>query len=680
MTSLTDRFDPADVLDIYPFSDQPWAKSLVLGEKQQAVRLFVRALRTGEPRSPREFGIANIIETWMGHTIGMYGGHNLQPDEVIKKHYVGCYGKEHTFEGDIDWLYDATENDGENQTAEWQVQINRHYQWVPLAQRYEATGDAKYARHWEYELRTWVDQCLPRPFNGNLPCPSAWRTIDTGIRAAWTWPYAFETFRKSPHVSDEALWLFVVAMHEMGKHLLYWPKARNWKTMETNGLAHVGMMFPEVRHSHAFRDTAIDRVVAEALRQFYPDGMQDELAPSYAIVSITNLYAPIMLREHFAQRFTGIPITDVPRDTWQRLTNAVTGLATLAAPDGVCAPIHDSPPTDVRSMYRAWKPAGDVPFDATREPWLEPGLHTLPFAGWTTMRRADGRYLLFDTGPWGTAHQHSDAMQVLLFAHDTWFAVDPGKPLYNRSALTSHMRSSAGHNVVLMDGRPHLPAKIEWMIHEPYELLTGQGAGDAAVFAASAKRSCLTRDEPKRSFEHTRTVIDLPALGWLLVDELQPGVDDAHHWEWLWHMPVAVAVEGDAVVAKAGNGASVWMTTVSEQGVVVDRRVLAGQTEPEHRGWHAVGQGDTPTPCPTASITVPSTRGKVWLATLLSVQPAGGSRHATVQQGGRTSSGFELQLGDAAIQSVRVEHAEAGLRVVVTSPDGEQAVTLPRIR
>lgn len=663
MPSFTARFDPTAVLDIHPFADEPWARSLMLGEKQQAVRLFIRALRQGAPRSRREHGMVDIYQTWSGNTIGLYGGHDLQPDKVIRKHYIGCYGKEHTFDGEIDWLFDATENDGENQTAEWQVQLNRHYQWVPLAQKYESTNEAKYAQHWEYELRTWVDQCLPRPLTGNLPCPSAWRTIDTGIRAAWTWPYAFETFRKSPYVSDEAIWLFVVAMHEMGKHLLHWPKARNWKTMESNGLAHVGMMFPELQLSHAFRDTAIDRVVAEAVRQFYPDGVQDELAPSYAIVSISNLYCPIMLRDYFVERFPGPTMAEVPRDTWQRLTDAVEGLALIAAPDSVCPPIHDSPPTMMNRLYETWQPGGGVAFDRTCTPWTESGLFTLPYSGWTMMRR-DDRYLMFDTGPWGTAHQHSDAMQVLTHAHGEWFTIDPGKPLYNRSAMTQHIRSSAGHNVVLMDGRPHLPTSIDRLIHEPYELLTHTGDHKVGIFAASANRAFTTIGEDRRGFAHDRTVVDLPGIGWLVIDEMQSDDDGTHHWEALWHLATDVRLDGEIVIATSTNGATMHIATRSvSPDTAIERAVIAGQTTPTHRGWQSVGKGDTPTPCPTACITLSSATGRAALVTLLTTQPGDSQRHVQVTLVEASDVGIRIHLDHEWVSHIHLDRHDCRVGV-----------------
>src|SRR5690606_26980068 len=109
-----------------------------------------------------------------------------------------------------------------------QVQLNRHYQWVPLADRYRETKDPKYARAFERELRSWVRQC-PRPDGNGMGLPGCWRLIEVGIRAGWTWPYAFETFRHCPEVTDEAIWLMACALHEHGMHLLLWPTGRNFK-------------------------------------------------------------------------------------------------------------------------------------------------------------------------------------------------------------------------------------------------------------------------------------------------------------------------------------------------------------------------------------------------------------------------------------------------------------------
>lgn len=255
--------DPAAVLDPSAAPDSAWGEALKGGDADRAVELFVKRLRKGSDRYDRSLSIPGMYERWLGRRIGHYGGHSLDADEVVRLHYEGVYGITHTFKNAIDWHHDASAKLGDRRTHEWLWQLNRHYQWLSLADAYERTGDLKYARAWERELRSWIRQC-PRPEGSGNEAGSAWRTIEAGIRAGWTWPYAFQIFRRSEHVSDEALWLFVCAMREHGIHLLKHPTGRNWLTMECDGLAHAGLMFPELRGAQDFAAAASRRAAFSA--------------------------------------------------------------------------------------------------------------------------------------------------------------------------------------------------------------------------------------------------------------------------------------------------------------------------------------------------------------------------------------------------------------------------------
>ncbi|MFW6039207.1 MAG: heparinase II/III family protein [bacterium] len=603
------------------FVDTDWHRALDRDDSDGACDAFIRAVRTGPPRTRSEHDIPALYREWFDTPgIGFQGGHHLDPDMVVEQRYIGVYGIEHQFLGEIDWLYDPTRDWGDDQTAEWQVQLNRHYQWIPLADKYRETGDAKYAHAFERELRSWVRQC-PRPDDNGMGLPGCWRLIEVGIRAGWTWPYAFETFRQSEHVSDEAVWLMVTALHEHGMHLLLWPTGRNFKTMETNGLAHVGAMFPEMRMARSFLTTAIDRAVAELDRQIYPDGLQDELSPSYGNVALSNLYSAIRVAEQH-ESFG----TEIPRRAFGRFSDCAYALGRIADPDAKLPPIHDSPSSAITDLFAHFRDHLDAERFA-REPWCEPGVDHLAWGGWTIMRRNQPqRYSLFDAGPWGTGHQHADALQLLTYAHGRWFCIDPGKPLYNRSTITRYMRSSQGHNVVLIDGRRHGPDPQVRAVREPCPTAVHASGGNGtagAVYAVAAKRGAVTVDDgPETRFRHERVVLDVAELGWLVYDRVQSDDDGPHTWEWLWHTSVErVAVlesqRGAHLVYPGGPGLLIQPIAAERDAKAVHVNVTRGQTEPVVRGWHSVGRGDTPTPTPTVSVGRDAAAGPVAMFTLL---------------------------------------------------------------
>ena len=71
----------------------------------------------------------------------------------------------------------------------------------------------------ENQVVSWICQAdkkaaLASPYGHNT-----WRTIEAGIRLLYSWPAAFEVFRKSPAVSDEALCLRLASMFEQAEFL-----------------------------------------------------------------------------------------------------------------------------------------------------------------------------------------------------------------------------------------------------------------------------------------------------------------------------------------------------------------------------------------------------------------------------------------------------------------------------
>lgn len=653
--------DPTTVLDPTAAPDSAWAEALEAGQDDRAVKLFVQRLREGPDRYDRSLSIPAMYERWLGRRIGHYGGHSLDADEVVDLHYEGVYGIAHTFKGAVDWHHDASAKLGDRQTHEWLWQLNRHYQWLSLADAYEKTGDPKYAEAWERELRSWIRQC-PRPNGSGNEAGSAWRTIEAGIRAGWTWPYAFQTFRRSEHVSDEALWLFVCAMREHGIHLRDHPTGRNWLTMECDGLAHAGLMFPELKGARDFAAAAVRRAARETEKQFYPDGLQTELAPSYGVVAISNLYAVANLAKQKGYTLEGPDGENVVAPMFDRLVTATESLARLADPNGQLIPLHDSPPRDVAGMY------DDIVLDARpnapSKPWTRMKPDLLPWGGHAILRRNDGRYALLDAGPYGTGHQHADALQVLLFAEGQWLAIDPGKPTYDGAATSHHLRSAQAHNVVLMDRHRHGPKPVIRKAKGPLPIAFHT---DGPVHAAAAKRTQAQRGK-SGSFEHERLLLDLPSIGWLVVDRLTPRDEQAHRWEWLWQLPVDSEVEqGESSGRILGRGpGGVTLSAEARSTAEVAWEHAEGQREPRMRGWQSVGPSNTPTPAPVLQLVSEPTTGPVTAVTLL--QPVSGDGDAlsrltdfqaageeiaiTLRRGDRGAH-IELVVEDGRVRTVR---------------------------
>jgi hypothetical protein len=503
---------------------------------------------------------------------------------------VGVYGIEHTFEGEIDWMFDPTAAWGDCQTAEWQVQFNRHYHWIVLARAWERTRDEKYAKAFERELISWVTSQCPAPPRKDMRLPGTWRTIDTGIRAGWTWPLALEIFRKSDAVSDPAIWLMIAAMREHGRYLLMSPTGGNFKTMETNGLAHAGMLLPGLLDAEVYASTAIDRAMAEMQRQFYPDGCQFELAASYGRLSMMCTFCTLKLADAAGfndssahRRGRG---TEIQPRQWDQLMEIGMVYSRMAAPDGRVPGMHDCDGISVERMYAdiASMRGGDVGQELP--PWREKESVThIPWGGYGILRR-EGRWAMLDAGPWGAAHQHSDALQVMTWSNGDFWCTDPGKPAYDQSPETKLIRSSEGHNVVLMDGQRHMPDPVIRLTRSPLPMAFSEGE---SVSVTAATRLARCDGEAGAGFRHERLLFDVAGVGWLVVDRMEASDRALHSWEWLWHFPEGsgIAIKDGIACVSRKDGTCLHVGAVATE--TVDLTTVCGGKDPL-RGW-AVHEG-----------------------------------------------------------------------------------------
>lgn len=638
---------PEAVLDLQGFEDERWAKALDDGDEAAARDAFVAALRDGPTRTSPETDIVGLHQRWYGSDPGHR--QSTDPNRTVEQYHRGVFGVGHQFEGDIDWFYNATaESDDNDFSREWQWQLNRHYQWIGLATAYEESSDPEYAEAFENQLLSWLEAC-PRPDDSGNYYPSAWRTIEAGIRAGWIWPYAFETFRRSEAVSDRALWLWVCSFRDHGLHLLRYPMSGNWKTMESNGLAHAGAMFPELDGAAAFRSTGVDRSVAELERQFYEDGLQTELAPGYASVSITNTYAALQV----ADRGQG-----VPRRSLARLETIGEGYGRLAAPDGVCPALHDSKTLDARPIYEEFV-ADDDPL------WRSGTSDRLPWGGYGILRN-EGRYALLDAGPYGTSHQHQDTLQVLGFADDEWLLVDPGVPQYTDAPETHHIRSAAGHNLVLLDRQRHRVRPEVLETDEPLPLAVEE---DGPLAATAAERTFETDDGA--TFDHERLLCDVADVGWVVVDRLAPRDEEPHEFEWIWQSPGEWSTNAAGGIAEVDGGPTLRVEPAGTREWTATARSAA---EDPLRGWQTVGDSYEITSLPTLCVESEPAAGPAEMVTLLS--PVDASLRDVSFEAGTTVVRFS-NGGDGGTLVVKDGEEVRGIDTVsYDGPAGERTLTL----
>lgn len=366
------------------------------------------------------------------------GRQDIEAGERAVRHQFRSIGIAHSFGPRIDWSFDKTAEAGLAPNNEWTWQLNRHAEWLALSRAYRDTGDEKYAREFVAQMTAWVRDCPMPETAGNVP-RSAWRTIETGIRAAQVWPELWFRFVRSPAMTDEALLAFLGAYVDHARHLMAYHTTGNWLAMEGNGLFHAGVLFPEFQDAAAWRETAAKWIYAELDNQVYPDGVQIELASGYHHVSLNNF-----LQVYKIARLNQVKL---PPDFLQRLEKMYDFDVYGATPSRQLPGVQDGGYFDVRAALRE---AAELFPNRPDFLWYgsdgakgEPPAvvsHAFPYAGYFVQRSgwdAAARWLWFDGGPFGYGHQHEDKLQIMVEAYGKSFLVDPGNYTYERSKWRS---------------------------------------------------------------------------------------------------------------------------------------------------------------------------------------------------------------------------------------------------
>ncbi|MBD3183763.1 hypothetical protein GF312_15845 [Candidatus Poribacteria bacterium] len=524
----------------------------------------------------------------------------------ILEHELSSVGVPHKFEGEIDWTLNPINY------REWPWQLNRHPFWVTLGRTYWKTGDEKYAKEFVYQMTHWVENCpVPTMNSGNSS--ATWRTIEAGIRTSGSWMHAFHYFLSSPSFTHEAVITMVKSFVEHARHLMRWPTGGNWLTMESNGLFHIGTMFPEFKEAEEWRESAIERMYAELDKQVYPDGAQIELTTGYHQVSLRNFVGLMELAK--------LNEIDMPDDYLDKLEHMYHYNLYASMPNGRLPGLNDGSELSIRrSMregFRYFSHRKDFQWSATNGKEGEKPTeisYTFPYAGQFIMRSGweeDDRYMLIDGGPFGYGHQHEDKLSIVLYAHGKVHITDPGNYPYDSSQWRRYVISTYAHNTIMVDGQPQnrrrLPRETfvvkeplpnKWITNDDYDYFSGvyeDGYGKDGNVQVIHKR-CIFFAKPDY---------------WIIIDILKPSDDTKHKYESMFHLEAADAViETDTNRVDTQNPDTSNLSIIPPEDDNISVEIVSGQEEPVVQGWLPAG-GYKVRPVPTPIFTK-SGEGVVW--------------------------------------------------------------------
>lgn len=513
------------------------------------------------------------------------------------------------------WFYKGPEKD-----SEFAYSLNGHQYIISLLKAWQKTNREEYVKKFDRLLRDWIiHNPLPSEQDSMYMVLNTstetldwrditevrWRDIEAGQRMGATWPQTFYGFQQSEAFLPATRLLVLYSIAEHAAYLReYHKEGHNWTTMEMNGLSLVGLAFPEFRQAEAWSRYALEVMQKEINDQVYPDGTQTELSTKTQWVALRRFES---LADNFMQAGQAVPESYV-----KRLEEMYRYLAYCMRPDGHQPLNNDSDREDLRPrVLKAAEKYGrpDWRWIATnggegRQPEGVPSA-VFPWAGIHVMRDGWGpqaQWAFFDTGPFGTGHQHSDKLHLSVSAHGRDLLVDGGRYTHENyfsfdpTTWRGYFRSSFSHNVILVDGggqtsesnraEAALVSGVDYLNRPDFDYARGTYGGAYAGVAGQAA--------------HTRAVLYVRGRYWVVVDRIT--TDRPREIRALWHYAPGLPLQSDGrrqVASTSPGGANLRITPAGPGAVEWTLEMVEGQTEPVIQGWYSETYGSK-TPNPTA--------------------------------------------------------------------------------
>ena len=585
-----------------------------------------------------------------------FRGYNfMKPDEtpeqaaerILRGELISC-STPHQFEGTVDWFSNPTFN----QYKEWTWQLSRHPEWALLGERYRATGEERFAKAFVDYFESWVHQALV-PENADGSATLCWRTIEAGIRMGGVWPWTLHSFYQSPHFTDDVLVDWYKSVWEHGWRLRNFHRTGNWLIMEMNGLAQIGILYPQFIDSPAWKEYAFARMVEELQAQIYPDGWQVELSTGYHQVDINNYQWLIDVCRAYDE-----PIPPAFRTSMEKM-HTVNVL--MMMPDGRLPDLNDGGWQVVSGLMKSavadYPDRQDFLWARTQGAQGQPPQvtsHAFEYAGYYVMRsgwQPDALWAVLDGGHFGYGHQHEDKLNLLLHAYGRLLLNEGGNYAYDSSEMRRYVLSTRAHNTIRVDNEDQnrriaynreafdvgLPSEGMLRITPAFDVAQGvydEGYGPLAEIRVRHERKVIFLKQGTGSIG--------PCL--VVVDRLTPDGPGEHHVQVMWHLNATqVEVDGETVRGSDAGLPNLVICPAGEAGLQVS--VVSGQEAPEFQGWKAIKnhqQGEYE-PTPTA-LYEGVIHGPTRLVTLLYPTPAGQACPVRAVSAGIGSADREIRL------------------------------------
>jgi hypothetical protein len=499
-------------------------------------------------------------------------------------------------------------------------EVNRHLWWVPLAQHYALSKDARCLDRIGQLLDNWLEAC-PYPKGPNWSSP-----VEHGIRLInWGLVWQLIGGSDSPLFNGEvggrlkSRWLESIYQHMRfaSDNYSFYSSADNHLIGEAAGVYVASQVWDCWSQSRRMRREAKAILERETLLQFSRDGVNLEQASCYHKFSLQFLIA-----SGLCGRANG---DDFSAECWSRIEAAISFMAAMMDCRGAVPSIGDSDDGEVWCLghgaefnsYRSMVAMGAALFQRSdlqakvestgavadaQVPWLR-GL-VPPRADWSAMRSLPSRFeaggyvilgdelhapdefrVTVDCGTLGynriAGHGHADALSVLVSWGGVPLLVDPGTYCYNAAPEYRHFfRGTHAHNTLVVDGcdQSEYGASFLWLRDVDCSLVNEPEAGPQSVHASHDGYARLA--DPV--VHHRRVTLgerDEPLVIEDWIDSAQP-----HDVELLWHAAVGATLtrQGDRSWLLEARGRQVGLTI---DGPGLKAAVIVEGQESPPQGW-----------------------------------------------------------------------------------------------
>ncbi|HVM61338.1 MAG TPA: alginate lyase family protein [Verrucomicrobiae bacterium] len=548
-----------------------------------------------------------------------------QADQICQNHILG-----QKLPQDIDWQADP------HHDPEWKYCLHRHEYLTELGRAYWYTGNEKYTLAFKRLLTDWIKKNPMPDLEWMLNVPSEtsrmhfmrmgnWRPLTLGIRMYTSFVPCFYHFLHSPNFTPDFLVQMLTSMVEHARHTrLYYTRHKsyfnvspNWGLMESNGLAHMGILFPEFKESTDWQVEAMSRFEEQARMQVLPDGMQVERASGYHLVC-TFCFLQIL---DLALR-NNIRVSD----TYKKVAESmIDWVMSVMKPHGVYPMLKDGDESDVfgvRASYGLWEDINNLNMleDANDLRWVlktgarlfdrpdmlsvathgksghkpKIGSVALRESGFYTMRTGwehDDLYSIFTCGELGVmdqscVHGNADALSLDLSGFGETLLIDPGRYMYE-GPYRIWFKSTKAHNTIVVDGQDSSELADGWMFKtKANSTLNCWAATDQFDYVDGWHDGYQRLKDP---VTHRRRIVFIKPCFWLVLDELTAGAP--HLYDQYFHFGAdAELTQGDnlSFTGRYKNGAGIMISPLISNGLKVE--TYRGSTDPI-QGWVSYDYG-----------------------------------------------------------------------------------------